>query len=166
MIPGLEQVEFARYGVMHRNTFMDAPLASDLSFKTERYRGALVWAGQITGTEGCEAIRSGLHAAFGAVIDCENSHRRLFSRQMAFGSLWLWASDPTTEDYQPMHVNFGNTIEPLAERVKNKRARYDAYAQRAARHFDDYYHMLSKVGLLPMHIPIRVCSTECFSVSG
>ena len=151
MIPGLEQAEFARYGVMHRNTFIDAPqlLANDLSFKTERWQGVpLFAAGQITGTEGyCEAIRSGLHAAFGVVSRLRNLTLPPLSRQMAFGSLWLWASNPATESYQPMHVNFG-IIEPLAERVKNKRARYDAYAQRGGKALDDYCHMLSKAGLL------------------
>lgn len=152
MIPGLENAEFARYGVMHRNTFIDAPhlLDANLRFRSDVAcsRGVPVHvAGQLAGTEGyCEAIRSGLHAALAVSAELSGIAAPALPRDTAFGALIAYATDPATVNYQPMHVNFG-IMRPLDVRVKNKRDRYHAYAERGARAFSGYVEALREAGL-------------------
>lgn len=138
LIPGLEQAEFLRYGVMHRNTFLDSPrlLDSTLALKTEpRIR----FAGQITGTEGyVEAAASGLLAALNTYADLRGFAPAILPATTALGSLIAYATDPQTCDYQPMHVNWG-VVPPLATRVKGKRERYSAYSARAEHDFDEWF---------------------------
>ena len=113
LIPGLENAEFARYGVMHRNTFVDAPRLLDESLRlrspeAERLGVPVHLAGQIAGTEGyCEAIRSGLHVAFAVAAELRGAQAPALPRETAFGALLAYATDPAVKDYQPMHVNFG-----------------------------------------------------------
>lgn len=129
MIPGLENAEFFRYGVMHRNSFVDAPRVLDSSFAVPGTQVRL--AGQITGTEGyVEAIASGLFAALNTYADLQGLERLTLPRTTAFGSLVSYATDPQTEPYQPMHVNFG-LVPPLEGRRMRKGERYAAYAARA-----------------------------------
>ena len=130
MIPGLENAEFFRYGVMHRNTFVDAPHVLDATFAVPGTRVRL--AGQITGTEGyLEAVASGLLAALNTVAELAGVPAVQLPRTGALGSLVAYATDPATESYQPMHVNFG--IVPSLEdgKRRSKRDRYAAYAARA-----------------------------------
>lgn len=138
LIPGLEHAEFLRYGVMHRNTFLDTPrlLDSTLALKTEpRIR----FAGQITGTEGyVEAAASGLLAALNTYADLQGSAPAILPATTALGSLIAYATDPQTCDYQPMHVNWG-VVPPLASRVKGKRERYAAYSTRAETDFNHWF---------------------------
>ncbi|MDR1413176.1 MAG: methylenetetrahydrofolate--tRNA-(uracil(54)-C(5))-methyltransferase (FADH(2)-oxidizing) TrmFO [Actinomycetes bacterium] len=137
LIPGLERAEFLRYGVMHRNTFVDAPrvLNPDLSLKTAP---RLFLAGQITGTEGyLEAAASGLIAARNIAARLRRQEPSLLPPTTALGALLSYATDPTTVEYQPMHVNFG-LMPPLHPPVRNKRNRYQAYAQRALRDLSDW----------------------------
>ena len=136
LIPGLGNAEFVRYGVMHRNSFVDSPHALDESFGIPGTNTIL--AGQITGTEGyVEAIASGLLAAL-------NMYARLLCKvevrlplTTSFGSLVGYATNPNTKDYQPMHVNFG-IFEPLNEHIKRKDERRQKIAERAHKDFDDY----------------------------
>lgn len=154
MIPGLEHAEFARYGVMHRNTFLDAPrlLDSHLRLKTPQaaaLSAPIYVAGQISGTEGyCEAVRSGLHAACAVAADLQGIALPDLPKQTVFGALLAWATDPATKDYQPMHVNFG-IMEPLVPAVRNKQERYAAYASRGARALSLYCQELARLGFLP-----------------
>lgn len=154
MIPGLEHAEFARYGVMHRNTFLDAPrlLNDRLRFTTSAFDSlpAPVYAaGQIAGTEGyCEAIRSGLHAALCVAAELDGKPLPPLPKHTAFGALISWATNPATRDYQPMHVNFG-IMDPLAPPVRNKRERYEAYAKRGGAALESYCGALADAGLLP-----------------
>jgi len=131
MIPGLESAEFARFGVMHRNTFVDAPtlLDSALALRTlPRVR----LAGQLTGTEGyAEAAASGLLAALNTVAARDGQPPVVLPETTALGALMGYATNPETQRYQPMHVNFG-IVPPLAQRVRGKRERYAAYSQRAS----------------------------------
>ncbi|MBQ3329303.1 MAG: methylenetetrahydrofolate--tRNA-(uracil(54)-C(5))-methyltransferase (FADH(2)-oxidizing) TrmFO [Eggerthellaceae bacterium] len=153
MIPGLEHAEFARYGVMHRNTFLDAPRLLDPSL---RLRGpaesalpapAFV-AGQLGGTEGyCEAIRSGLHAALSVAALLGGAALPPVPRETAFGALLAHATDPETVDYQPMHVNFG-VLPPLDPPIRNKRERYAAYAARGEEALAAYRSSLEQAGLM------------------
>lgn len=154
MIPGLEQAEFARYGVMHRNTFIDAPrlLDKNLRLHTEDIDalGIPVYvAGQLAGTEGyCEAIRSGLHAAVSVAAALAGTDAPSLSSDMAFGALMAYATNPKTVNYQPMHVNFG-IMPPLERPIRNKRERYHAYAHRGAEALYAYCDALASCDLLP-----------------
>ena len=148
MIPGLEHAQFARYGVMHRNTFINAPelLNCHLELQSAASRALpvrLYVAGQLSGTEGyVEAIASGLLASLsvrGAVRGIELDP---IPRESAFGALIDYATDPETKDYQPMHVNFG-ILPPFEERIRNKQQRYEAYAQRGSEAMKSYVSVLA-----------------------
>lgn len=130
MIPGLENAEFFRYGVMHRNTFVDSPHVLDSTFRIPGTQIRL--AGQITGTEGyTEAIASGLFAGINAYADLMGFDALCLPVTGAFGSLVAYATNPRTQNYQPMHVNFG-IVPPLEDgKRRSKRDRYAAYSQRA-----------------------------------
>lgn len=137
MIPGLENAEFFRYGVMHRNTFVDAPHVLDRTFAVPGTTVRL--AGQITGTEGyMEAVASGLLAALNTWADLAEVPAVSLPRTSALGSLVAYATDPETAGYQPMHVNFG-LVPPLEDaKRRGKRERYAAYADRALKDLDAY----------------------------
>lgn len=130
LIPGLGSAEFFRYGVMHRNTFVDAPRILDAAFAL-RSDPRIRFAGQITGTEGySEAAMSGLLAALNTWASITGHEPVVLPDTTAFGALAAYATSPDTANYQPMHVNFG-IVAPLPERVRGKRERYAAYADRA-----------------------------------
>ncbi len=129
MIPGLENAEFFRYGVMHRNSFVDAPRVLDHTFAVPGTQVRL--AGQICGTEGyTEAIASGLLAALNTYADIKQLEQVSLPKTGALGSLVAYATNPETSPYQPMHVNFG-IVPPLEGPRLKKRDRYGRYADRA-----------------------------------
>lgn len=136
MIPGLENAEFFRYGVMHRNSFVDAPRVLDHTFAVPGTTVRL--AGQICGTEGyTEAIASGLLAALNSYADLHGLPQVELPRTGALGSLVAYATNPATSPYQPMHVNFG-IVPPLEGPRLKKRDRYARYSQRALADLDAY----------------------------
>jgi methylenetetrahydrofolate--tRNA-(uracil-5-)-methyltransferase len=140
LIPGLEGAEFLRYGVMHRNTFLDAPRLLDATFAL-RTDSRIRFAGQITGTEGySEAAMSGLLAALNTWADIAGAAPVILPPTSAFGALGHYATDARTAHYQPMHVNFG-IVPPLAEKVRGKRERYAAYTKRGR---DDFAAFLAQ----------------------
>ena len=151
MIPGLEHAEFARYGVMHRNTFIDAPrlLNHDLRLKTCVHQKTSVYvAGQLSGTEGyCEAIMSGLMAALNVYAHLVGNEMPHLPRETAFGALLDYATDPQIQNYQPMHVNFG-IMPPLEQHIRNKQQRYAAYAARGTETMREYAETLQSLGIL------------------
>ena len=124
MVPGLENAEFFRYGVMHRNTFVDAPHVLDGTFAVPGTSVRL--AGQITGTEGyMEAVATGLLAALNTYAEAPRRSRRAAARGRP-GRARGYATDPATVGYQPMHVNFG-LVPPLEDgKRRSKRDRYQA----------------------------------------
>jgi methylenetetrahydrofolate--tRNA-(uracil-5-)-methyltransferase len=129
-LPGLEHAEFLRHGVMHRNTFVDAPrlLRPDLSLRTlPRVR----IGGQLTGTEGyLEAAAAGLVAALGIVSERRGLEPPALPRVSALGSLIHYVTDTGSADqFQPMHVNFG-LMPPLDPPVRSRKARREALAAR------------------------------------
>jgi methylenetetrahydrofolate--tRNA-(uracil-5-)-methyltransferase len=152
MIPGLQNAEFARYGVMHANTFLDAPrvLAPDgrlIGGRASELPAKVYVAGQLAGTEGyCEAVRLGLHVAISVAANARGFEAPALPAECAFGALMRYATDPATKDYQPMHVNFG-IMEPLATPIKNKQKRYSAYASRGANALFGYARALVDAGL-------------------
>ena len=136
MVPGLKGAEFLRYGVMHRNSFVDAPHALDRTFAIPGTQVRL--AGQITGTEGyVEAIASGLLAALNTYAALTGAPAVILPLTGALGSLAAYATDPATSSYQPMHVNFG-LFPPLEEHIRNKAERRAAMVTRARADLDAY----------------------------
>lgn len=131
MIPGLENAEFYRYGVMHRNTYLNSPalLAADYSMRT---RPELYFAGQMTGVEGyVESTGSGLVAGIFAAHRAKGEEAPGFPAFTMLGAMAAYISNPACTDFQPMNANFG-IIEPLPNRVRGgKKFRNEAYAERA-----------------------------------
>ncbi|PWM46291.1 MAG: methylenetetrahydrofolate--tRNA-(uracil(54)-C(5))-methyltransferase (FADH(2)-oxidizing) TrmFO [Coriobacteriia bacterium] len=148
MIPGLQNAEFARYGVMHRNTFIQAPRLLDRDLRLRGVDAPVYVAGQLSGTEGyCEAIASGLMCALFAYAQLQGMQPPLLPVETAFGALLDYATDPATQDYQPMHVNFG-ILKPLDQHIRNKGMRYAAYAERGSRAMEGYVADIRAKGLL------------------
>ena len=129
MIPGLENAEFARYGVMHRNTFLHSPGLLDSSYQMIS-RPGLYFAGQMTGVEGyVESASSGLLAGISLARRLRGEEAVDFPTSTAIGALSHYIAAPNP-DFQPMNVTFG-IIDPLGERIRNKAMRYERISQRA-----------------------------------
>ncbi len=130
MIPALKDAEFVRYGVMHRNTYLDSPRLLDETYALKGCPG-LRFAGQMTGVEGyVESAASGLAAGLYTALELLERPLPDFSRRTAIGALGKYISDETVTDFQPMNINFG-IIEPLGFKVKGKRNKNAVLAQRA-----------------------------------
>ena len=129
MIPGLEKAEFLRYGVMHRNSFLRSPGLLDRYYRVIG-REELWFAGQITGVEGyIESAASGLCAGINLARQLRGKALIDFPAETALGALALHISTENG-DFQPMNINFG-LLPPMPERIRGKRERYTALAQRA-----------------------------------
>lgn len=129
LIPGLEHAEFARYGVMHRNTYLNGPAVFGPNFAMKG-EPRLRFAGQLTGVEGyMESTASGLVAAVGLACALAGKPEPDFTGRTLFGALARHVTTPTT-NFQPMNANFG-ILEPLPTRVKGKKNRYEALSARA-----------------------------------
>ena len=140
MIPGLENARFARYGVMHRNTFLDSPRLLDGCFALKKGEG-LFFAGQLTGVEGyMESAASGIVAGRSLSRRLLGKEPRPLPRDTMIGALCGYISDPSVTDFQPMGGNMG-ILPPLEERERNKELRYEKLARRAmeslARHLEE-----------------------------
>jgi methylenetetrahydrofolate--tRNA-(uracil-5-)-methyltransferase len=132
MIPGLEQAEFLRYGMMHRNTFINSPtlLEPTLQWRT---RPDLFFAGQITGVEGYVGnAATGLLAGLNAARLMRGASPLTLPPETMLGALCHYITHAEPKDFQPMKANFG-ILPPLSRPVRNKRQRYQAYAARALR---------------------------------
>lgn len=130
MIPALQNAEFLRYGVMHRNTFLNAPKLLDSTYRMKN-GNPIRFAGQITGVEGyVESAASGLMC--GIYTSCELTGKPLpvMKDDTAIGALGLYVSNSATTNYQPMNVNFG-IMRPLEERICNKEQKNLKIAERA-----------------------------------
>lgn len=129
MIPALKNAEFLRYGVMHRNTFIDSPrlLNDDFSF---RARPDLFFAGQITGVEGyMESACAGILAGINAANRMHGEEKFLPSELTMSGSLARYVSDESIANFQPMGASFG-LLPPLENKIRDKQQRYEALAAR------------------------------------
>lgn len=134
LIPGLENADFARYGVMHRNTFINSPklLNRDLSLKKN---SNIFFAGQITGVEGyMESASSGIIAGMNAVNRLLEKETFILPEYTMIGALINYICDETVVDFQPMGANFG-IIPPLENHIRDKRERYMALANRSLNFF-------------------------------
>ena len=124
LIPGLENAEFMRYGVMHRNTYINSPKHL---MPTNRLKDNenIFFAGQITGVEGyVESMASGIVSGLNAVRRFKGEEELVFPRETALGSLLSYITDETITNFQPMNMNFG-ILPKLSERIKNKKERYE-----------------------------------------
>lgn len=137
MIPGLENAEFVRYGVMHRNTYINSP-----ELLTGRYNliscPKLYFAGQITGVEGyIESAASGMMAGIYAAAELRGVQCEPLDRKTALGALAGYISNRGITDFQPMNVNFG-IFEELGARIKDKREKAERYAERSFKEIEKF----------------------------
>jgi len=135
MIPGLENAEFVRYGVMHKNTYMNSPQLLNADFRL-RTNPRFFFAGQMTGVEGyVESAASGLMAGIQAVCAQKGMPAVEFPDITAMGALAHYISNPAVTDFQPMNVNYG-IMPPLEKRVRKRRFRNEMLANRALEAFE------------------------------
>ena len=137
MIPGLEHAEFVRYGVMHRNSFLDSPrlLGADYALRSNPN---CVFAGQMTGVEGyMESAASGILAGQNLARRMQGKAPLILPRETMMGALAAYISDETVAQFQPMGCNMG-ILPELPERIRDKREKYQAYADRALAALDAY----------------------------
>lgn len=130
MIPALKNAQFVRYGVMHRNTFLDSPRMLDRYYRVTG-EPRIMFAGQVTGVEGyVESTASGALAAMELARRLAGRAPINFPRETAMGALALYISDGSVTNFQPMNINFG-LIPQLGQRVKGKRNKNAALSRRA-----------------------------------
>lgn len=130
MIPGLENAEFVRYGVMHRNSFMNSPELLKPTYQSTK-REDLFFAGQMTGVEGyVESAASGLLAGINAARLAKELEPVTLPQETAMGSMAYYITHTEGKHFQPMNANYGLFPE-LPERIRDKKSRYEAIAQRA-----------------------------------
>lgn len=136
MIPGLENAQFVRYGVMHRNSFLNSPklLNADFSF---RERDNLFFAGQITGVEGyMESASSGIIAGINAVRKAEGKTPFILPDITMIGALCDYISDESVKNFQPMGANFG-VLPAIEPKIRDKKERYAALSNRSLAYIDE-----------------------------
>lgn len=130
MIPALKDAEYVRYGVMHRNTYLDSPRLLDRYYRLKSMP-RVTFAGQMTGVEGyVESAGSGFLAALELARRLRGEAPIDFPRETALGALSLYVSDETVKDFQPMNINFG-IISPLGYKVRGKRNKNQELSQRS-----------------------------------
>ena len=131
MIPGLEQAEFLRYGIMHRNTYLDSPGLLDETYRL-KHKNHVFFAGQMTGVEGyIESAGSGFVAGINACRALLGREPLVFSRRTMIGAMAHYVANGGVSEFVPMNANFG-IVEPLLTRVKGgKSAKNEALAKRA-----------------------------------
>ena len=136
MIPALANAEFVRYGVMHRNTFLQSPKLLD-KYYADRRNPLVAFAGQMTGVEGyVESTASGFLAAVAMAAKLQGREVPDFPKTTAIGALGRYISDETIINFQPMNVNF-SIIAPLEKRIKKKAEKNLAIATRALEVIDE-----------------------------
>ena len=130
MIPGLENAEFAKYGVMHRNTFINSTKLLDRTYQLKKNKN-IYFAGQITGVEGyVESISSGLVAGINAVKQLRQEEKVEFSEYTLIGALAQYISTPN-EKFQPMNANYGILPELEGKKISDKKLKYGKLSDRA-----------------------------------
>jgi methylenetetrahydrofolate--tRNA-(uracil-5-)-methyltransferase len=130
LIPGLENCDIVRYGVMHRNTFINSPKQLNVNLSHKK-NDKIFFAGQISGVEGyMESAASGIVAGINAVKFLEGKEPLILPEFTMIGALLSYITDETVEKFQPMGANFG-ILPPLDLHIRDKRERYGALAQRS-----------------------------------
>ena len=134
MIPGLENAEFVKYGVMHRNTYINSSSLLDETYNLKS-NSNIFFAGQISGVEGyVESIGSGLVAGINAATKIIGKEKIIFPKETVLGTLAKYISTPN-EKFQPMNANFG-ILPPLQERIRDKQKRYEELSKIALSKID------------------------------
>ncbi|WP_318615437.1 FADH(2)-oxidizing methylenetetrahydrofolate--tRNA-(uracil(54)-C(5))-methyltransferase TrmFO [Sporosarcina sp. YIM B06819] len=142
LIPGLENVEIVRYGVMHRNTFINSPRVLDATYQLKANPN-IFFAGQMTGVEGyVESAGSGLIAGINAANLALGKEPILFPHETALGSMARYITEADAKNFQPMNINFG-LFPDLGERVKSKVERAEKHANRALRAIEEFQSTVS-----------------------
>ncbi|MFK4886174.1 methylenetetrahydrofolate--tRNA-(uracil(54)-C(5))-methyltransferase (FADH(2)-oxidizing) TrmFO [Lactococcus petauri] len=142
MIPGLENAEFVRYGVMHRNSYMDSPNLLKQTFQSRKQEN-LFFAGQMTGVEGyVESAASGLVAGINAARLFKGEEEIIFPQTTAIGALPYYITHTDSKHFQPMNVTFGIVKELEGPRIRDKKERYTKVAERA---LEDLSQILEKM---------------------
>ena len=146
MIPGLENAEFVRYGVMHRNSFLDSPRVLNIDFSVKNQPNVF-FAGQITGVEGyMESAASGIIAGINAVRYAKGIEPLKLPNTTMIGALSAYISDETVNNFQPMGANFG-VLPSLETKIRDKRERYAALSARALNDLDSALSTLKGVNI-------------------
>lgn len=141
LIPGLEQAEIVRYGVMHRNTFINSPKLLKPTYQYKE-RDDLFFAGQMTGVEGyVESAASGLVAGINAAHYVLGKELVVFPQETAIGSMAHYITSANPKHFQPMNANFG-LFAPLDEPIKDKKKKNERYAERALRTIQNFLKKL------------------------
>ena len=137
MIPGLEAAEFVRYGVMHRNTYINSPRLLAPTLQTKK-NPRLFFAGQITGVEGyMESAATGIVAGMNAARYAQGKEPLVFSNLTMIGALLDFISHSNPEQFQPMNANFG-ILPPLDKKIRDKKLRYENYVQRSQQEMSNF----------------------------
>ena len=148
MIPGLERAEFVRYGMIHRNTYVNSPLTLEPTFETRR-RPGLFFAGQMSGVEGyVESAASGLLAGLGAFFRAHGKEPIALPEDTAHGALGRYIARSDPRHYQPTNIAFG-LLPELAERVRDKAKKRLALAERALASLARFRGTLAAAGAMP-----------------
>lgn len=138
MIPGLESAEFVRYGVMHRNSFVNSPKLLNNDFSLRKYPNVYI-VGQLSGVEGyMESAASGLAAAISIKNKLTGNKKLQFPNFTMIGALSGYISDETVNNFQPMGANFG-VLPPLDTVIRDKQLRYAAFSQRSVDWFNENF---------------------------
>lgn len=138
MIPALKNAEFLRYGVMHRNSFINSPRLLNADHSMKKYP-KVFFVGQLSGVEGyMESASSGIAAALSLASKINGEEMPFFPEYTMIGALSMYISSSASADFQPMGANFG-ILPPLQENIRDKRERYAALSKRSAEWFDRYY---------------------------
>ena len=133
IIPGLKNAEFIKYGVMHRNTYINSSKLLDGTYNLKQNRN-IYFAGQITGVEGyVESISSGMVSALNAINKFQNKEKVIFNENTIIGALAKYISTEN-DKFQPMNANFG-ILPELNEKIKDKKLRYQKMAERSLKYF-------------------------------
>ena len=136
MIPGLENANIVRYGVMHRNTYLNSPQLLEKTYRLKEEKN-IYFAGQMTGVEGyVESAASGIVAALNALYNTEDKEV-VFPTETMIGAMANYIVDNTSKNFQPMNANFG-IIKPLPERIKDKKEKYERYAKRSLEMLENF----------------------------
>ena len=133
LIPGLQNAEFVKYGVMHRNTYINSTTLLDETYNLKKNRN-IFFAGQITGVEGyVESISSGMVSALNAIAKFKNMESVIFPNTSIIGALARYISTEN-DRFQPMNANFG-IVPELDEKIKDKKLKYQKMAERSLQNF-------------------------------
>lgn len=143
LIPGLEQAEFVRYGVMHRNTFINSPRLLEPTYQYKQ-RENLFFAGQMTGVEGyVESAASGLIAGLNAGRMAKGQQCVILPAETTLGSMAQYITTAESKHFQPMNANFG-LLPSLPERIRNKKEKYEMLANRALESIQNFVKTVSE----------------------